>query len=92
MGRSNSRLCWRVGCKPLANSERWNDDNTFNRDVLDLAHLPISESLLKGAIAKAEDAYGNAIRVDLAKALGRLLDLASGLSLWTRSLGCSAKA
>jgi hypothetical protein len=29
----------------LANSDRWNDDSVFNRDVLDRAHLPLSESL-----------------------------------------------
>ena len=58
--------------KLLANSDRWNDDSTFSRDVLDLANLPVSKELLEGAIAKAEEAYGDAIRVDLAKALDRL--------------------
>ena len=58
--------------KLLANSDRWNDDSTFSRDVLDLANLPVSKALLEGAIAKAEEAYGDAIRIDLAKALDRL--------------------
>ncbi len=58
--------------KLLANSDRWNDDSTFSRDVLDLANLPVSKELLVGAIAKAEEAYGDAIRVDLGKALDRL--------------------
>jgi hypothetical protein len=58
--------------KLLANSDRWNDDSVFNRDVLDLAHLPLSPAVLEGAIIKAEQAYGEAIRSDLAKAMGRL--------------------
>ena len=58
--------------KLLANSDRWNDDSVFNRDVLDLAHLPLSAPVLEGAIAKAEQAYGEAIRSDLEKALVRL--------------------
>ena len=58
--------------KLLANSDRWNDDSTFSRDVLDLANLPASKALLEGAIAKAEEAYGDAIRIDLAKALDQL--------------------
>lgn len=55
--------------KLLANSDRWNDDSVFNRDVLDLAHLPLSPPILEGAIAKAEQAYGEAIRSDLLKAV-----------------------
>jgi len=58
--------------KLLANSDRWNDDSVFNRDVLDLAHLLLSKSLLEAAIAKAEQAYGEVIQRDLNKALARL--------------------
>ena len=58
--------------KLLANSDRWNDDGVFNRDLIDLAHLPLTPALWRRALAKAEDAYGDAIRIDLDKALERL--------------------
>ena len=58
--------------KLLANSDRWNDDGVFNRDLIDLAHLPLTPGLWRRALAKAEDAYGDAIRIDLDKALKRL--------------------
>jgi len=58
--------------KLLANSDRWNDDGVFNRDLIDLAHLPLTPGLWRRALAKAEDACGDAIRIDLGKALERL--------------------
>ena len=58
--------------KLLANSDRWNDDGVFNRDLIDLAHLPLTPALWRRALAKAEDAYGDAIRIYLDKALERL--------------------
>ena len=58
--------------KLLANSDRWNDDGVFNRDIIDLAMMNPSLALLKSAIAKAEVAYGQAIRIDLDKAINRL--------------------
>jgi hypothetical protein len=59
-------------CKLLANSDRWNDDSVFSRDVLDLAHLPLTKALLAAAISKAEMAYGESIRGDLDKALHKV--------------------
>lgn len=58
--------------KLLANSDRWGDDGVFNRDIIDLAMMNPSLALLKLAVAKAETAYGQAIRQDLDKALQRL--------------------
>ncbi len=65
--------------KLLANSDRWNDDGVFNRDLIDLAHLPLTPGLWRRALAKAEDAYGDAIRIDLGKALERLQQVAAQL-------------
>lgn len=59
-------------CKLLANSDRWNDDSVFSRDVIDLAMMKPSHQLLKEAIEKAQGAYGDAIQNDLKKAISRL--------------------
>ena len=59
-------------CKLLANSDRWNDDSVFSRDVIDLAMMKPSHQLLKEAIEKAQGAYGDAIQNDLKKAITRL--------------------
>jgi hypothetical protein len=48
------------------------DDGVFNRDLIDLAHLPLSQASWRRALAKAEEAHGDAIRIDLGKALERL--------------------
>ena len=61
-----------VTCKLLANSDRWNDDSVFSRDVIDLAMMKPSHQLLKEAIEKAQGAYGDAIQNDLKKAISRL--------------------
>ena len=58
--------------KLLANSDRWNDDGVFNRDVIDLAMMTPGLPLLRKAIAKAEQAYGQSISQDLDKAIARL--------------------
>lgn len=58
--------------KLLANADRWNDDGTFNRDIIDLALMEPSRQLLDEAIAKATTAYGEAILIDLAKAVDRM--------------------
>ena len=58
--------------KLLANSDRWGDDSVFNRDVIDLAMIPISLPTLRRAIAKAETAYGKSILRDLNLAIERL--------------------
>lgn len=58
--------------KLLANSDRWPDDGVFSRDVIDLAMMNPATTLLQQAIAKAEEAYGAAIRRDLDKAILRM--------------------
>ncbi len=58
--------------KLLANSDRWADDGVFSRDLIDLAMMQPRLPLLCRAIAKAEAAYGQAVRVDLGKAINQL--------------------
>lgn len=58
--------------KLLANSDRWNDDGAFNRDLIDLAMIQPARKLLEEAVSKAQTAYGNAILDDLAKAIDRM--------------------
>lgn len=58
--------------KLLANSDRWNDDGAFNRDLIDLAMMHPDRDLLKAAVSKARGAYGDAIEVDLGKAIYRV--------------------
>jgi len=58
--------------KLLANSDRWADDGVFSRDLIDLAMMQPGLPLLRQAIAKAEAAYGQAVRVDLGKAIHQL--------------------
>jgi hypothetical protein len=61
-----------VASKLLANSDRWNDDSVFSRDLLDLAVLPVSDQEWGRAVDKAESAYGLSIRRDLRRALQRI--------------------
>jgi hypothetical protein len=58
--------------KLLANSDRWNDDGVFSRDLIDLAMMSPSLPLLRQAVSKAEQAYGESILRDLAKAIDAL--------------------
>ena len=58
--------------KLLANSDRWADDGVFSRDLIDLAMMQPSANLLRGAVTKAEKAYGKAILRDIGKAIDKL--------------------
>jgi hypothetical protein len=58
--------------KLLANSDRWSDDGVFSRDVIDLAMMSPSLTLLRQAMGKAEGAYGEAVARDLERAIDRL--------------------
>ena len=58
--------------KLLANADRWRDDSVLSRDLIDLAMMMPSKALLREAIAKAEGAYGAAIRTDLRRAVQSL--------------------
>ena len=58
--------------KLLANSDRWNDEGVFSRDLIDLAMMSLPPRTMDQAVAKAERAYGAAIRRDLTKAVERV--------------------
>ena len=58
--------------KLLANADRWAIDAVFSRDLIDLAMQRESVGLLRQACAKAEGAYGAAVRESLAKAVQSL--------------------
>lgn len=60
--------------KLLANSDRWLDASVFSRDVIDLAMMELPLPTLRQAVDKAEQAYGDAIRTDLEKAIKRLTE------------------
>ncbi len=59
--------------KLLANSDRWADDSVFSRDIIDLAMMRPGSALLRRAVAKARQAYGDSIETDLVKAADALL-------------------
>lgn len=58
--------------KLLANSDRWADDGTCSRDLIDLAMMQPGRVLLQRAIDKAKLAYGASVERDLAGAIGRI--------------------
>lgn len=66
--------------KLLANCDRWADDSTNGRDVIDLAMMTLSKPLLAQAIAKAETDYGDSVVRDLRRAIGALLERPGRLS------------
>lgn len=72
--------------KLLANSDRWNDDGIFSRDLLDLAHLPLKQNQLLNALSKAEGAYGESVQKDLIESLERLLGRAGWLERCRQAL------
>lgn len=55
--------------KLLANADRWADESVFGRDLIDLAMMQPTKSLLREAVVKAEQAYGEAIVQDVVKAI-----------------------
>lgn len=60
--------------KLLANSDRWADDSVFSRDVIDLAMMNLPTKTVRQAMVKAEAAYGEAVRIDLERAITRLME------------------
>ncbi|MDB5253919.1 MAG: hypothetical protein JWP27_3088 [Flaviaesturariibacter sp.] len=58
--------------KLLANADRWADDAVFSRDLIDLAMLDEKPEVLRAGCAKAEAAYGAAIRKSLDQAVTKL--------------------
>ncbi|MGA0611512.1 nucleotidyl transferase AbiEii/AbiGii toxin family protein [Caldimonas sp. KR1-144] len=55
--------------KLLANADRWRDDAAHSRDLIDLAMMAPSKTLLRQAVAKAALAYGASVEADLRKAI-----------------------
>lgn len=55
--------------KLLANADRWRDDATLSRDLIDLAMMAPPKALLRQAIVKAQGAYGASIEADLRQAI-----------------------
>lgn len=58
--------------KLLANSDRWNDDSIFSRDLIDLAMLELPRASLNLAFEKATSAYGKSVQRDLKKAIEKM--------------------
>jgi len=62
-----------MASKLLANSDRWNDQAVFSRDIIDLVMLNPSKEELNNALQKAYLAYGDSIHRDIHKAISALL-------------------
>ena len=62
-----------MASKLLANTDRWNDDSVFCRDVIDLAMMKVNKKEFHQAVEKAITAYGNSVLVSLDKAIDRLI-------------------
>jgi len=61
-----------LASKLLANSDRWGDGGVFSRDVIDLAMMQPKLPVLRQAVAKAQQAYGDAVLRDLGKAIDHM--------------------
>lgn len=73
--------------KLLANSDRWRDDAVFSRDLIDLAMMKPSKTLMRQAIDKASAAYGHSIESDLAKAITYLREHPQRLEVCMEKMG-----
>ncbi len=62
----------RAASKLLALSDRWADDSTFSRDLIDLAMLNLPKKVFHRALDKATGAYGASVIRDLTKAIIKL--------------------
>ena len=60
--------------KLMANADRWADDSTMSRDLIDLAMLVEGGNVPVAGVEKARGAYGTSIDSSFAKARERLLD------------------
>ena len=76
--------------KLLANSDRWLDDGVFSRDLIDLAMMRPALPLLRQAVAKAEGAYGAAVRRDLQRAIDRMQARTGWLERCMQIMGMAA--
>ena len=95
---SEDRLCGVATLTPLdmatskllANSDRWRDDATQSRDLIDLAMMAPSKPLLRQALAKAQNAYGTSVQADLAKAIQTLSERPHRLSECMANMGMNS--
>lgn len=67
-GLSTLTVADMVATKLLANDDRWADRALFNRDIIDLAMLPASDTDWQSGHRKSVDAYGASIDAKLANA------------------------
>ena len=58
--------------KLLANSDRWADESTFCRDLIDISMINLSKTEFSHALKKAAQAYGESVRRDLIRAIEKL--------------------
>jgi hypothetical protein len=72
--------------KLLANCDRWSDDGVFSRDLIDLAMMGAKLPLLRQAVAKAQQAYGESVLKDLGRAIDRMQTREGWLERCTRAL------
>jgi hypothetical protein len=77
--------------KLLANldcgADRWADDSTNSRDLIDLAMMVAPRALLKRAAAKAATAYGDSVQAALSKSLAAVLTRERWLERCMKALG-----
>jgi predicted nucleotidyltransferase component of viral defense system len=59
--------------KLMANSDRYQDQGVFSRDIIDLAFAPVGDIRNHRGFSKAESAYGKSIEKDLLAALQYVL-------------------
>lgn len=79
-----------VAEKLLANSDRYLDTATFNRDLLDLAFMEIADLRSTPGFAKALTAYGQTLVRDLDSALGKFLADPAWIDRCARALDIEA--
>lgn len=72
--------------KLLANSDRWRDDSAFSRDAIDLAMMDLPPRRLHPAVDKAGQAYGEAVVVDMRRALEMLRERPAHLERCMRAM------
>jgi Nucleotidyl transferase AbiEii toxin, Type IV TA system len=71
-GVSNITLLDMATSKLLANSDRQASSSVYSRDLIDLAMMQASPTLLRQALQKAQGAYGSSVQRDLLVAIERM--------------------
>ena len=77
----------KVATKLMANSDRWADDAMMSRDLIDLAMLTSTGSLVHDGVEKARRAYGESVITDLVRAKEHLLGRDGRLNACMRKMG-----